>query len=305
MSYHFRHAHHAPDDQRRLRRSQEQLREHIAANGVDVTATPQEMRSAFERVCPARVHVDPTVWNGMPGRLFGALHGGQPIVWLHGGGYVFGSSNSHSRAATALSEASGRPVFVADYPLAPEHSYRDIFDFVALWIDILPKPVELVGDSAGGHLALNLARKLPHRIAKLALISPNTDRHTDKPSRHINSAKDWTNSDEDDRALFGMAFGSDGITMLDASPVHADLGNLPPTYLTASTDEVLIDDSLMLVQALTKEAVPLQVNIRSGLFHLWPLWPGDLPEAQATLEDIAAFITGSNASSRLLHAMAS
>lgn len=304
MSYQFRHAHHMPDDRSRLGRSQEQLRAHISANCVDVTATPKDMRMAFERMCPAPVQVDPTVWNGMPGRLFGELHGGQPIIWLHGGGYVFGSSNSHSRAATALSEASGRSVFVADYPLAPEHSYHDIFDFVALWIDILPEPVELVGDSAGGHLALNLARKLPHRVDRLALISPNTDRVIGKPSRQINSAKDLTNSDQADHALFELAFGRDDGKNLCASPALSNLSGLPPVYLTASIDEVLIDDSLLLIQLLTKTDVTLEARILSGLFHMWPLWPDELPEARVTLEEIAAFMTSEKTHSLPLQAMA-
>jgi monoterpene epsilon-lactone hydrolase len=92
--------------------------------------------------------------GGCPGRWFG--QGVKPIIWLHGGGYVFGGSDSHAAAAQVLAELTGHAVFVPDYPLAPEHQWPARLNTALTVIDAL-SPCDLVGDRTGGNLALNVA----------------------------------------------------------------------------------------------------------------------------------------------------
>ena len=261
------------------------LEDHIRANPVE--GSPADMRAAFLRLAqPGGMPDLPEVVTvgGCPGRWFGA--GDRPILWLHGGGYVFGGSDSHAAPARALADLTGRPVFVPDYPLAPEHPWPAQVDAVAAVLDELAS-CDVVGDSAGGHLAINLARRAPERIRHLAVLSPNTDRSGLSTTRKRNTDSDLMNDDEQDRHLSDMALGHLPDDDPEASPLLADLSRLPPLFVTATTSEVLLDDSLLLATRAARSGVAVTLDVRLGLFHMWHLWPDVLPEAQATLRAVA------------------
>ena len=106
------------------------------------------------------------------------------IIWVHGGGFVFGSPRTHRAAAAALSKATGRPVWLPDYPLAPEHPYPQALDTLStLQHD---GPLDIIGDSAGGNLALSWA--LRRRAGdRLILLSPWLDLRVDSPTARENA----------------------------------------------------------------------------------------------------------------------
>ena len=261
------------------------LEDHIRATPVE--GSPADMRAAFLRLAhpggapdlPETVTV-----GGCPGRWFGT--GDRPILWLHGGGYVFGGSDSHAAPARALAELTGRAVFVPDYPLAPEHPWPAQADAAADVLAALGR-CDVVGDSAGGHLALNLARRAPDLIGRLAVLSPNTDRSGLSTTRKRNSTTDLMNDDAQDRRLSDMALGHLRDDDPDASPLLADLARLPPLFVTATTTEVLLDDSLLLATRVARSGVAVTQHVVAELFHMWHLWPEALPEARATLLAVA------------------
>lgn len=266
------------------------LERHIAAHPI--TGTPEEMRAACEALVGALPAGNLASVGGVEGRWFGSSReaGVRPIVWLHGGGYVFGSSVTHGPCAGFLAKSADRSVFVPDYPLAPEHPWPAARD-AAIAVLAALGVCDLVGDSAGGHLALVLAQRGDRDIRRLALISPNTDRTGRSRTRQVNSASDLMNDDEDDAALARLAFGDRPADDPEVSPLLASCKGLPPVYLTASTSEVLADDGLLLAQALGLADVPRTERFNDGLFHLWTLWPDILPEARRTLAEIAAFLS--------------
>ncbi len=259
------------------------LEAQIRANPVE--GTPAEMRSAFARRIGHRTDVPLTTLHGCDGRMFG--EGVRLALWLHGGGYVFGSSETHSAAASRVARSAGMRVFVPDYPLAPETRWRGIADAMGSLLDRVG-PVAVIGDSAGGHLALSLALRRPGAVRSLALISPNTDR-TGR-SRTRGSTRDLMNDDAGDRALGDMALAGIADDDPRASPLLADLRSLPPVYLTAATEEVLLDDTLLLARALGLARVPVEMDIRPGLFHLWPLWPDIIAEARHALDRVGQLL---------------
>ena len=256
----------------------------IEANPVE--GSPDAMRQAFARRVGHRTDVPLTRIGGYVGRTFG--DGPPKAVWLHGGGYVFGSSETHSAAASYTARRMGGGIFVLDYPLAPEAAWADILNSV---VEVLEAtgPLPLVGDSAGGHLALNVALARRDLITRLALISPNTDRTGSSRTRSAGS--DLMNDDAGDERLARMTFGLRPPEDPVVSPLLADLGGLPPVWITAATNEVLLDDTLLLSRALALSGVPCETSIVQGLFHLWPLWPEVLPKARTTLDGIAAFVS--------------
>ncbi|WP_299046334.1 alpha/beta hydrolase fold domain-containing protein [uncultured Tateyamaria sp.] len=253
-----------------------------------VTGPPVQMRARFAQLVGAGPAGHPATIAGVPC----VRHGDGPaVMWLHGGGYVFGGPHTHARAADALAHVSGCAVYVPDYRLAPEHPWPAPLEDACAVLDALPGPVALVGDSAGGHLALAVARRRAGRVHALALISPNTDRTGRSWTRAANSDSDLMNSDADDARLARMAMPDLAPDDPDASPILADLSALPRTLVTASPDEVLFGDSVLLMQALAHAGHNVSADMPGGLWHLWPLWPGRLRAADMTLRRIAAFLT--------------
>lgn len=252
-----------------------------------VTGDAAAMRRAFAALFP-----EPPPGEALTlGGVACVAHGhGPPVVWLHGGGYVFGGPESHGAAAAALARRAGRRVIVPRYRRAPEAVWPAPRDDALAVLDAVGAPVPLVGDSAGGHLALAVARRRPGRVWALALISPNADRTGLSTTRRANSGTDLMNADEDDARLAALAMPDLDPASPDASPVLADLSGLPPVFLTASTAEVLLDDALLLARALARAGVGVQADIVPGLWHLWPLWAGELPQADRTLDRIAGFV---------------
>ncbi|RVT82711.1 alpha/beta hydrolase [Rhodobacteraceae bacterium CCMM004] len=262
------------------------LRRHIAATPLG--DTPEEMRRGFHaRIDPAP---EPAVdWDRAGGGLV-VGEGPRTVMWFHGGGYVFGSPETHAPAARRLA-AAGLTVILPRYPLAPEHPWPAARDAAVAALDAVEDPVTLVGDSAGGHLALNVALARPGRAAALALISPNTDRTGRSRTRKANEDADAMNDDAGDGALARMAFPGRPDAAPEVSPLLADLGALPRLWIAASTNEVLLDDSLLLARAAARAGVAVDLTVARGLFHMWPLWPDRLPAAGATLDALAAWIS--------------
>lgn len=262
------------------------LRRHIEANPV--TGSPAEMRAAFERLAGPSDAGQPVEVAGVPGRWHGPEQG-VPLVWLHGGGFVFGSARSHGRMIAHLQPRVRRPVFVPDYPLAPEHPWPDPLSALRRVMDTLG-PCDLGGDSAGGQLALVQAIEAPGSVRRLALISPNTDRTGRSATRGPNSGADLMNDDAQDAGFARMCFGDGDPAGRAQSPLLHLTGDLPPVWITAATNEVLLDDTLLLIRRLGRSGVAVEARILPGLFHLWPLWPDVLPDARRTLADLAAFL---------------
>lgn len=263
------------------------LRDWIAANPV--TGTPEEMRRAFARLAGPQPDLPMTRIGGVPVSLAGT-DGPIGAIWLHGGGYVFGGPESHGQAASYLAERLGRRVALPHYRRAPEAIWPAPLEDGLAVLDALPDPVSLVGDSAGGHLALHLAFERPRAVRHLALISPNTDRTGRNRSRAENSDTDAMNDDAQDAELAALAFPGTAPDSRAASPLLGPLETLPPLSLTCAAHEVLAQDTFLLACAATHAGVEVDLRVETDLFHMWTLWPQTLPAAARTLDRIATRI---------------
>lgn len=271
--------------------SRRRVEERIAS--VDLGRTPAEMRAGFERLAGGRRTSRDRDATGM---TFGE-RGAPPLLFFHGGGYVFGSPRSHERLVARLA-ASGLHVHVPLYRLAPEHVWPAQLDDAEAALDLFEHPVAVGGISAGGHLALNLALRRPGQVSALLLVSPNTDRSGQSETRRALEDADLMNDDATDARLGQMAMPDQTPDDPQVSPLLARLSGLPPTRIVVGAREILLDDSILLARRMALAGVDVSLDMRGDLFHMAQLWPDAIAEAGETLDDAAHWLLDHQAAAR-------
>jgi acetyl esterase/lipase len=256
--------------------------------------TPGEMRERFARLVLGEDDAPPSPPEGL--RLTRGAQGlvvapaasenGPPLIWLHGGGYVFGSPETHLRIAYHLAARHGLTVHLPRYGLAPEAPWPAQLHGM---LEMLPEgPFALAGDSAGGHLALNLA--LRREAVALVLCSPNTDRSGRSGTRNAMEGGDPMVDDAGDRRLAALTFGDRAAKDPEVSPLLGDLSRLPPLWIEAGRPETLLDDARMLHRAARASGVETSLHVTDGFLHMGQLWAPWWPPACASLDRIGAFV---------------
>mgnify|MGYP005855715175 CR=1 FL=1 len=247
--------------------------------------------TAFTRDRIADVPVQWVAARGV-GRETGPL-----ILYFHGGGYIFGSSDTHRALLGRLSAETGLPACLPDYRLAPEHPFpAAVEDALAVCRALADRPggVILGGDSAGGGLALAvlgeiLRQGLPRPVALFAF-SPLTDFTLSGESLRANAASDVMLPA--DRAPETAQIYLQGASADDprASPLFADFAGAPPVWLTVGDTEILLDDTRRMAVRLRAQGVAVTETIVHDLPHVWPFFHAVLPEGRATLRALGGWI---------------
>ncbi|MGQ3058646.1 MAG: alpha/beta hydrolase [Nevskia sp.] len=275
-----------------------------------LAAPAEQMRPKLERIAglitriPRGVTVEPITLAGRPAEKLTPKDraGSQVIYYLHGGAYLGGSPRTHRGMLAHIAKAAAATVIAIDYRLAPEHPYpAALDDAVAGWQALLAqglRPADLVigGDSAGGNLALVTAIALRDRglpqASGLVLLSPWTDLSSSGSSMGTRAERDRLLTVRGiDRAAHQFAGGLP-LTDPRLSPLFAKLDGLPKTLIQVGDDEVLLDDSLRLADAASKAGVDVTLEHRLGLWHVWQVMAGWMPEADQSIAAIGAFVRG-------------
>ncbi len=222
------------------------------------------------------------------------------LLFLHGGGFEFGSLLSDGELAARLGRASGMRVLFPEYRLAPEHPFpAAIDDVLAAWRwlrtdqDRRAPSIAVAGDSAGGGLAVALlvatrdaGEALP---AAAALMSPTVDLTSSGASMTECAEQDPVSTPAMLRQFAsGYLAGADPKTPL-ASPLFASLSGLPPLLVEVGTADLLLSDSERLATAATQAGVDVTLEIGEGLPHVYPIMFGT-PEAAEATEQIGKFL---------------
>jgi epsilon-lactone hydrolase len=269
--------------------------------------TLEERRAAFtpgDRLYPVpddvlmtKVNADgvPAHWLAAPG-----ADAGRVLLFLHGGGFEFGSVRSDGELAARLGRASGMRVLFPEYRLAPEHPFpAAIDDVLAAWRWLRSgqalgaRSIAVAGDSAGGGLAVALlvatrdaGEALP---AAAVLMSPTVDLTS-------SGASMTERADQDPVSTPAMLrqFASDYLAGADpktplASPLFAQLAGLPPLLVQVGTADLLLSDSERLAAAAAETGVDVTLEIGEGLPHVYQLMLGT-PEAAEATERIGKFL---------------
>ncbi len=224
------------------------------------------------------------------------------ILYLHGGAYIAGSGNAFRHLAGQIAARAGAAAFVPDYRLAPEHRFPAAFDDAhAAYRGLAEsgtRAVALVGDSAGGGVALALIATACAEAAKSGTLapcagvalSPWTDLALTGPSLEDRADADpfLTKAALAQAALQYLA-GQDPRAP-HASPLYGDLRGLPPIRVHTGTEEILLDDSRRYVQSARAANVDIALHLWEGMPHVFPSTVGTLNAATQALDLIGAFL---------------
>ena len=243
-------------------------------------------------------------FSGIPGAIFTPsknVNTKSIIVYLHGGGYCFGSSlTTHKVGLTRLAKQTRLVCYSVDYRLAPEHQYPAALDDALIaWNHIVSQNpncnIILAGDSAGGGLSLALMMYLRDNNKRLPdglmLFSPWTDLTCSGETYQTKAKYDpmfTTNMPKDS----AKNYVPEGVKKTDPyiSPLYGSFTNLPRTLILVGENEILLDDSRLFAQKANESGVDIEIDIWPNMFHDWWLFGSFIPETIQVLDKAANWI---------------
>jgi acetyl esterase/lipase len=237
----------------------------------------------------------PAEWSLAPGS-----DPARVLLFFHGGGYCSGSIASHRDMVTRVGRAAGARTLALGYRLAPEHPFpAALNDALAAYGFLLeqgiaPEKIAIGGDSAGGGLTLATITSLRDAGMPLPgcswLVSPWVD-------LQMTGASLAEKADVDpliqkpylEELASAYLAGADPAGPL-VSPLHADLGGLPPLLVQVGSAETLLDDALRIARRAGAADVAVSLEIWPHMIHAWHLWAAELEDGRRAIESAGAFI---------------
>ena len=221
------------------------------------------------------------------------------ILYLHGGGYVMGSLNTHRSLGGEVSRAAQAAVLMLDYRLGPEEPFpAAVEDGVAAYRWLLengfePHNLAIAGDSAGGGLAaatLVAARDQQLSLPAAAVcISPWSDMTCSNESYQTRAEADPMIGPDIGKMVDLYLQGKDA-TAPYASPNFADLRSLPPLLIHVGRDEVLLDDAIKLDHKARADGVDSTLEVWEDMIHVWHAFHPMLPEGRDGIMRVGEFL---------------
>ncbi len=226
------------------------------------------------------------------------------VLQLHGGGYVGALSDLYR--ALAVKQAvvtNAREVYMVDYRIAPENIYPAALEDAVTVYSYLAKKfgaenLILIGDSAGGNLALELCIYLKEnnlsQPAVLILNSPWTTMETDLPSRSFND-KDKILGSEINPFMSGAVLnhkysGDLNVNDYHVSPIYADLHGLPPTLVQIGGYELFRDEGIALLKKAAEDNLNITLTVYSEMSHDFAMIVPELDESIQSFIEMQNFV---------------
>jgi acetyl esterase len=246
---------------------------------------------------PVVVDVDA---GGVPCRLYATKTDAPVFVYLHGGGWCYGSIETVDRFCRRVADRSGCAVLSVDYRLAPEHQFPAalldvdaVLSFVrasgsSLGVD--PSRLAIGGDSAGGHLAAVACRRqrdegtpVDYQVLIYPVIDPfmASESYAELGSYGL---------DRESMKLAWDAFipsAADRMTP-DAAPLAGVLEGLPPALIQTAEYDVLRDEGADYADALLAAGVPVVHTRYMGVNHGFARKIGTIDDARVAADQVAS-----------------
>lgn len=226
------------------------------------------------------------------------------ILYLHGGGFVIGSIDSHRQLVARLSRAAGARCLSLGYRLAPEHPYpAALDDTLAAYAWLLerhpPERLALAGDSAGAGLAALALTRIAHaeraqpgksQPSALVCFSPWVDYAGTTPTLDAHAELDPMVGRQGLERMARLYLGDADPWHPEVSPLAADLRSLPPMLIQVGGAETLLDDGRRLADRAVEHGVRVELDTWPDMFHAWHLFAGRLEEGQQAIEAAGAWL---------------
>lgn len=226
--------------------------------------------------------------------------GQRAVLYIHGGGYVFGSPRTHRTLVSRISHVTSMPALSIDYRLPPEHfppapTHDALLAYRHLLASGIPAASIIVaGDSAGGGISLELVLHaiesgLPAPGA-LVLLSPWADLSLSGDSVTVNMGLDPFIPAGPVRRLVDVVVGPRDPTDWRLSPLFAPedlLRGFPPTLLQVGSTELILDDSRRMADRIAAAGVTTELQVFDRHPHVVPVW--GTPESRTSLREIGAW----------------
>ena len=272
------------------------------------TGTPEQLRRALEVQSrlffhpPRGTKFDAITLNGIPCQevTSAADIEGRVLLYIHGGGFVFGSPITHGAMAAQLAKRICARAVLPQYRLAPEAAFPAAPDDIrAAWDGLLESGVDagnivVGGDSAGGALAFGLVASLCAEEAPLPGavfgFSPLTDLTYSGDSFRDNAEVDAVLPSESADKLSEMFLRGAPADTPSVSPLFGQFKGAPPAWITVGDTEILLDDARRLAARLQSQGCDATLVVEHDLPHVWPIFHNVLPEGRRTLDALAQWI---------------
>ena len=237
--------------------------------------------------------------HGVACRLFRPEGATGVIIFLHGGGFVFGDVDTHDAQSRRIANRTGFAVLAVGYRKPPEHRFPaapDDVDAAVAWLTVNAPDVGLdftrlvtLGDSAGGNLALVAALRNPNVLAATVLVYPFVDPRMRFPSY----AAENVGLQAGEAAWFWQQYAArpEDLENPDLAPVDSPLlSSLPPTLVIAAENDILRDEDEELARRIEKSGVMTEVSTYPGMIHGFWRHPTMFDAAEESLAEIADFL---------------
>lgn len=229
------------------------------------------------------------------------------ILFLHGGGFSFGSpGGSHRKLAGHLANACGIQVVSVDYRLTPEHPHPAALDdcirgykYLLGALNLCPHQIVICGDSCGGGLAsavpIALSRQGFNKPAATVALSPWYDHTNSGITRKTNADKDAMTSLPFSNKL-AARYNADKTPIDDPliSPLFASKDEIkeamPPHWISVAGDDTLRCDGEEMAKKLQEAGVEARLEVGEGMQHVFEFMAGKAPEADESLENIGRWV---------------
>lgn len=232
------------------------------------------------------------------------------ILQFHGGAYIIGFMDLYRNIALKYSNLSkGASVVSIDYRLAPRYQYpAALDDAYKAWNWLLDKGYKenniiIVGDSAGGNLALSLTLKLrdegKYLPKALICMSPWADMSCSGKSYSYNLYNDplfglkkgeTLTEKKSKSGMIGCYAGDTDSHNRYLSPVYGDFHNFPPILIQVGTYELIESDSVTIYEKAVSAGVDATLTRYEGMFHMFQLFGNLIPEGKAAWREVALFL---------------
>ena len=227
------------------------------------------------------------------------------IVYVHGGGYVSCSSQTHRPLTAALARLSRRRVFSVDYRRAPEHPFPAAFDDVCAAYRWLldsghePSTLALAGESAGGGLILALGLHAKSAgwpgPACMVAMSPWTDLQATGQSLESNDGRCAMFRTPNCAAFASVYLAGARADDVRASPLYGPWQDMSPTLLQVGSTELLLDDARRVHDRIQAAGGASWLTVYDDVPHGWQLLTPFVPEARAAVREAVEFIEANTA----------